>query len=246
MAILNPNKYIRTAYINALEATTGLKVWHKKVPLTTKPMPKRYILLDSQTKNEFAKTKCKFDWSCTIDVNIYNVNAPGYSDAEVVDDIEQIVMSLVLPGLAIPNFINKRTEILESLDLSVDTNTNSIDRRLIKFDHWLSNTQTSEGLLYFGTGTPTTIEQIFQGSSSAYNQSQDIIVPFNNVDYEMNWFWLPFTENLPTNYVRLSDPNDTGVLGSVDGLFAVGVVIGGGVLFAGNYPIPLTESYRMY
>lgn len=249
MAILNPNKYIRIAYINALEAATGLQAWYKKVPKTVKPTPARYILLDNQTKNETEVSKCDFDWLCTMDINIYSVNAAGYSDAEIVDDYEQQILSVIKPGLTIPYFKNKRTVILESLDLSVETNTQSIDRKLLKMEHWLDNVETSEGLLFFGTsltGNVLTIEQILAGSSVNYNQLDSIIIPFNNPLYVFNWFWLPYTSNLPDWYMRVNDVNDSGQLGTADGLFKVGVEVEGGTLFMGNYEIPLTDDFRFY
>lgn len=150
MNYLNPDKYIIAAYIQALETATGLRVWHKRVPKNV-PTPARYIILDSLTKNETGNYKplpgegknTHFEWACTIDVNIYNVNIAGYTDAAVVYDIEQIVMSVVRSGIPILNFHNKDTRILESLDLSVETSTQSIDRKLIKFDHRLNNVVTS-------------------------------------------------------------------------------------------------------
>lgn len=143
----NPDKYLRSAYITALQSATGLKVWHKKVPKNTTPVPTKYIILDSQTKNETARSKpsglgnsqTQFEWLCTLDVNIYNINAVGYSNAAVVDDIEEQVLSVAKGGVVVvPGFSVKDTSILESMDLSAETSTQSVDRKLVKFEHWLS------------------------------------------------------------------------------------------------------------
>lgn len=147
MTILNPDKNIRIAYITALQAATGLKVWHRKIPKNISPIPAKYIILDTQSKNETVVAKNNeeretyFEWTVTIDVNIYNVNQVGYSNADVVDDLEQIVISVIRQGINIPNFNNKNTNILESQDLSADTTTQSIDRKMIKFEHWLNRTE---------------------------------------------------------------------------------------------------------
>lgn len=142
----SPDKYIRLAYITALESATGVKVWHKKVPKNV-TAPTKYIILDSLTKNETERSKpdgsgnsqTRFEWLCTIDVNIYNVNQAGYTSSAVVDDLEQIVLNVVRGGIvSVQGFHNKDTRILESLDLSVETSTQSIDRKLVKFEHWLN------------------------------------------------------------------------------------------------------------
>lgn len=139
MNSLNPNKYVRTAYISALELATGLKVWHRVVPKTVSPIPKNYILLDSQTKNETVKAKMDyFEWLVTLDVHIFNYNVKGYSDASKVDDIEEIVNRTIrINGVTIPNFSNKEVEMLDSIPLPLETDTNSIDRTVIKYQHWL-------------------------------------------------------------------------------------------------------------
>lgn len=148
MIILNPNKYIRQAYIDALSLATGLDVWEDRVPKTINPVPKQYILLLNQTKNETANAKNEseyyqltyFEWLCTVDVQIFNINQKGYSRTEIVDDIEEKVMSIIRNGITIPNFSNKNTSILDSLDLPLETVTQSVDRRVIKFEQWLSRT----------------------------------------------------------------------------------------------------------
>lgn len=146
MNILNPNKYIRSGMITALKAgIPNLNIWYKKVPVNVVPIPSAYILLDSQTKNETVVSKSttekamNFEWLSTIDVNIYSINKKGYSNADVVDDMEQSVLSIIRTGFNIPNFDTKNVRIIESQDLSIDNDTASIDRKLVKFEIWLNN-----------------------------------------------------------------------------------------------------------
>jgi len=146
MNILNPNKYIRSGMITALKAgISNLNIWYKKVPVNVVPIPSVYILLDSQTKNETVVSKSttekatNFEWLSTIDVNIYSINKKGYSNADLVDDMEQSVLSIVRTGFNIPNFDTKNVRIIESQDLSIDNDTASIDRKLVKFEIWLNN-----------------------------------------------------------------------------------------------------------
>lgn len=138
MPTLNPSKYIRAAYIAALQTATGLKVWDRFVPKDI-TAPQSYILLDGQTKNETANAKGEFfEWLSTIDVNIYYVGLVGYSYSVQVDDIENTVINTVRYGIPITGFSNKNTQIIDSLSLNSQTSTQNIERRVIKFEHWVS------------------------------------------------------------------------------------------------------------
>lgn len=148
MTIINPDKYIRKAFINAIESATGLPVWHKKVPKDTNPVPVKYIIIDNQSKgqNTIAKSTTDannyFEWYCTLDVNIYNINPVGYSKTSVIDDIEQTVINVILNGINIDFFSNKNASILDTQDLSSESSTQSIDRKLVKFEHWLNRAES--------------------------------------------------------------------------------------------------------
>lgn len=149
MNILNPNKYVRIGLISAIEIRIpDVPVWYKKVPLNELPIPLKYILLDSQTKIQTVVSKSttekgvNFEWLTTIDINIYSLKDFGFSDADDVDDIEQEILSIVTTGFTIPNFDTKDVRIIESQDLSTETQTNSIDRKLLKIEIWLNNNFT--------------------------------------------------------------------------------------------------------
>lgn len=147
MNILNPNKYVRIGLISAIETRlSAVPVWYKKVPLDVVPIPLTYIVLDSQAKHQAVISKStiekgvNFEWLTTIDINIYSIKQKGFSDADDVDDMEQEVLSIVATGFTIPNFDTKDVRILESQDLSTETDTESIDRKLLKIEIWLNNT----------------------------------------------------------------------------------------------------------
>lgn len=145
MRILNPNKYIRKAYLDAL-VNVGFPIWDKRIPKDIDP-PARYGLLDSQTKNETVKAKSLtsltyFEWLCTIDLNLYHVNDKGFTESSIVDDMEEAVINIIRPGISIPNFQNKNVDIINSIDLNTETTTESIDRRVLKLEHWLNRAET--------------------------------------------------------------------------------------------------------
>lgn len=116
---------------------------------------------------------------------------------------------------------------------------------------WMDRPQeaepTGEGTIYFGTAATNevlTMEQILLGSSVDYDASAGIIVPFANPLYLFNWFWLPDVSGVPNWYTSVEEPADNGALGTVDGLFAPAVQVGEGVLFMGNYEVPLDGGFR--
>lgn len=115
---------------------------------------------------------------------------------------------------------------------------------------WLDRPQeseaTGEGLIYYGTAAANdalTMEQILEGSSVEYDAIVGIIVPFINPSYVFNWFWLPDAIGVPTWYTNIEEPADNGALGTVDGLFAPAVQVGEGVLFMGNYEVPMDGGF---
>lgn len=134
--MINPDKYVRTAYVQALETATGLPVFAKALPAGITAT--QYIILDSQSKSQTVDSKVDyFEWLCRININIYNTNPAGTYRPLETDDIEQIVLNTVLPGIAIEGFHNKNTNIIESQDLSLEFPTASVDRKLIVFEHWV-------------------------------------------------------------------------------------------------------------
>lgn len=144
---MNPDKYIRAAYITGLESVTGLDVWHKKVPKNVTPTPSMYIILGTQTKNETPKAKGQVsditafrrtEWMCTIVVDINRVMPQGYSNASAVDDVEEQVIDWVRTQLNIPQFYVKETEITNITSLDIDDSETSIDRKVITITHWLN------------------------------------------------------------------------------------------------------------
>jgi len=138
MPLQNPSKHIRESYITVLKPATGLSVWDIRVPLN-EVAPAMYILLDGQTKQETVNAKRDyFEWLTTIDVSIYYVGKKGYSHTKELDDVEEKVMNVIRYGVPVNGFSNKNTRILESMSLNDDTSTQSIERRVIKFESWLS------------------------------------------------------------------------------------------------------------
>ena len=134
----NPDKYIRKAYIDAIELATGLSVYDTSIPKDVQPLPKQYILITAQSKQRTSISKQLWEWQCQVRVDIVSVNDMGYHSSVSVEDIEEIVISTIEAGLTIQNFNNKSTRFLDSTPLPTETVTESIDRKIVDYEHWLN------------------------------------------------------------------------------------------------------------
>lgn len=132
----NPSKPLRTAYIQALKAATGLPVFYKLLPAGNKAT--EYILLDSMSKSRIIRAKVDYyEWQVRINVNIYSIRPAGTSNQGRVDDIEEIVRETIGDALPVEGWYNKNTDEVSQQDLSTVGQTTFTDRSLIIFEHWL-------------------------------------------------------------------------------------------------------------
>lgn len=132
MPINNPDTPIRTALVSALTSATGLPTKFQKIPKDTNPVQKKYIIMDSQSKLPFERTKDCFDWEAHINLNIYIVNTLGYVGGIEMDNYEEQVIN-TMESLLIPGWMIKRILFIDSNSLNVDTTTASIERKVIQY-----------------------------------------------------------------------------------------------------------------
>lgn len=135
--MVNPEKYVRAAYIAAIATQTAVPVWAKKVPKNTSPVPSRYILISSQTKERTEVSKSCWEWLCSITVDIVFQGPAGYSDTEQIDDVEEAVLTAIEAGITAQGFIVKSVDLVQTSDLDAETPTQSIERRIVIYQHWL-------------------------------------------------------------------------------------------------------------
>lgn len=140
MVTINPDKYIRKAYYDALKVYAP--VWEKKVPKDV-AIPNKYYLISSQTRNETERKKCGYEWSCSIVIECVNIQPNGYADSTIINDMEQDLLSIIDSGLTIAGFDMKQTNFIDSISLDTETPTNSIYRRVVNYQHWLNHVQTT-------------------------------------------------------------------------------------------------------
>jgi hypothetical protein len=144
MQVLNPNEPLRTAYVNKLRSATGLPVWAKKLPKGTNP--EQYILISSQPKlptetsknlTEAPLTANRFEWLARITVEIVSVWDIGVAKPVSNDTVEAKVLTAVYEGLEVAGWRVKSYDVIDSIDLDFDTDRQSIERKIITFQHWL-------------------------------------------------------------------------------------------------------------
>lgn len=137
MIYKSPDTPLRVAYINAIKAVNPtLPVWAKKVPKGV-TVPNLYVLISSQSKNATERSKDCWEWLCTINIDIFYKNLQGYSDTVKVDNAEAQVIIAIENGINVQGFSVKSINLLDSNDLDIETPTESIERRVLTYEHWI-------------------------------------------------------------------------------------------------------------
>lgn len=134
--ITNPNKPLRAAYIAALTFIGAIK--SKKIPKSTGAI-QQYIIIQSQTKDRTEETKdgC-LEWLCSITFDINYFNPSGYSNQDIIDDIEEQAIDAIEQGITVEGFMVKSTKFIQSSDLSIiETPNYTVLRRVVIYQHWL-------------------------------------------------------------------------------------------------------------
>lgn len=134
--MLNPNTYIRMGYIAAL-SHLGVPIWAKVVPKGTKPLPTLYMLIRTQEKTPIEVSKDCWEWEVTVVLDMFRINAQGFTNTIPLDNLEGEVMTALESGIEVPNFMVKHSQFMDSIDLDFETDTQTIERRVLTYSFWL-------------------------------------------------------------------------------------------------------------
>lgn len=137
----NPDKYLRKGYLQALSGV-GITAYDKKVPIDISP-PSSYVLVSSQAKTTTERNKSDFDWNSRITLDIINVNMAGLANTAIVDDLEEKCITAIENGISMDKFYIKSNYQISSLNLDIDGKTQSIERRVLLYEHWVSEIETT-------------------------------------------------------------------------------------------------------
>lgn len=131
--MLNPDENIRKAYAGKLSP-----IWEKRVPEDVKPVPNKYYLISTQSKQPTERKKDCFEWQCQIVIECISIQELGYASSIPVNNMEAAVITAIEAGIEVEGFDVKSYKFIGSVSLDTETQTNSIYRRVITYEHWLA------------------------------------------------------------------------------------------------------------
>lgn len=136
----DPNLAILNAYKSALANLTvgslSVPVYSKSAPL--KNVPKKYVILSSQTKTQ-NKTKCNYWYDCTMTVQIVTRYPNGTGDLSFAMVIGEEVQSIIQEdGIYLNDFHNIETMQNLSTEVILETDTENVFQYILIFNHKLN------------------------------------------------------------------------------------------------------------
>ena len=133
-----PDTAIRQGLITAL-AGIGTPIYDEEVPKTVIPIPAQRVLMTSQNTTQHDTSKCGHMWMSDIMLDIVSEHDQGYSDRAVPEAILNAINLIIdtLDSIGIPGFIVYNTQVLNIRDLSVQTPTKTINRKLARYQFLL-------------------------------------------------------------------------------------------------------------
>lgn len=143
MSIYDPNTPLQKSYIDAIKIATDLSGWPNRVPIDTKSIPLQYFLIATQTKNRTAISKNNWEWLCTIVVDIIYAGGRGFSSPVKNNTVEAQIISAIEGGISVEGFYVKSRELISSIPLNIDTNTQYLERTVLTYQHWLGQIITT-------------------------------------------------------------------------------------------------------
>lgn len=147
--MINPDKYVRKAYLAALgNITLGsvhIPIFDRRVPININPIPLTRIIISSQTKSSSSDTKCGHGWECSILLDVISEQNVSFVNTSIVDDIEEQISNQIdiwqATGdeILIPPFVCYYTKFSDSHDIELETDITTIIRKLIRYTHRLNS-----------------------------------------------------------------------------------------------------------
>jgi hypothetical protein len=138
MIEINPDKHIRRAVFDLINGiiVNGKTVNCFDTRVTGNAAADQYVLLTSQTKEIDKSTKCGYDWTTSLLIEIYTkTSANGNSGSRLLlNDIEQEVYSKIRPKITILNFTNQTQNVTFETQLETVTTTENIFRSFIRLN----------------------------------------------------------------------------------------------------------------
>lgn len=132
-----PDTPVRRAFISALSGIS-VAIYDMVVPKSA-DVPNQYILLTTQTNSQADTSKCGHNWWHTILLDVVSIQDQGYTDRSVLDNICDQINQIVdtLESIGIPGFAVYNTQVMDTHDMSLETQTKTINRKLMRYQFLL-------------------------------------------------------------------------------------------------------------
>jgi len=140
--MLNPNKYVRKAYLTLL-AGISVPIFNRRIPINL-TIPETYILISSQSTNISRENKCGHGWEVSVTLDIVSTQDVSFVDVGKVDDIEQEISDRLdlwtnsQTEIEIPPFVVYHTTFQNSQDFELETDTQTQLRKVVRYNHILN------------------------------------------------------------------------------------------------------------
>ena len=138
MISINPDKHIRKAVFDLVNniVVGGKTVKCFDTRLTGSAAMNQYVLLTDQTKEIDKSTKCGYDWTTSLLIEIYTKSSSNGNSGSrlLVNDIEQAIYTLLSPTLVVANFTNQTQNVTFETQLETITSTEVILRSFIRLN----------------------------------------------------------------------------------------------------------------
>ena len=136
----NPDKHIRLA---AYDLLNDMVVSGNTIPcisgkVSGSTLPMFYVLLSSQTKRPTNKSKCGFQWDCSLLIDaVTRYDSTGNPGSRVLlNDIEEKILEL-MKSFAVTDLFSLEFESSDPADM--DTDTENMFRQLIRYRIVINN-----------------------------------------------------------------------------------------------------------
>jgi len=140
--MLNPNKYVRKAYLTLLSGIS-VPIFNRRIPINL-TIPATYILISSQSTNISRENKCGHGWEVSVTLDIVSTQDVSFVDVGKVDDIEQEISDRLdlwtnsQTEIEIPPFVVYHTTFQNSQDFELETDTQTQLRKVVRYNHILN------------------------------------------------------------------------------------------------------------
>lgn len=135
-----PDTAIRSALITAFTGLLDIPAYDTAVPKDVEPLPNLYVIFGTQDNRQHSTNKCNHLWAHVCMLDIVSQQPQGYASKKIVEDILNQIQTVVdLPGTAdldIPGFSVYNTQVLSTTDMSLNTPTQTIVRKIVRYQ-WI-------------------------------------------------------------------------------------------------------------